>query len=135
MATANLTHLWQADFEDGHTINQPHDDRYSKHDDSAEWNPSAFRDVLEYDGQLKMFWVGGFGINLETGMFRPEDETDQFSLEQVPLTERKLIYYRETIRDNINGEWQVAHVSRYVIGYEGKNPDGEIEKKVLYING
>ena len=55
-----LDWLWTACFydekkiaEDGNDrnaytyIKQPPDDRYSKHDDSADWNPSSYRDFLE----------------------------------------------------------------------------------------
>lgn len=135
MATAPLNKLWEAYFEDGHYIYQPADDRYSKHDDTAEWNPSAFRDVLEYDSPVKGFALGRWTVDLQTGLFY-DNEASPFSLEATPLTNRKLIYFRETQQDfNMDGEGGEPYVVRYAIGYEGKNDKGKIEKKVIYING
>lgn len=141
MSTAPLTKLWTAYFDDGHAILQPVSDQYSKHDPDAEWNPSAFRDVLEYKGTLERFVLsdrilsGGhkYTVSLKEGCFYVNGT--RFSLEETPLENRKLIYYREMIRDNINGEWQEAKINRYVIGYEGKDPEGKVKKKVIYING
>jgi hypothetical protein len=138
MATAPLNKLFLASFVDGHEIKQPEDDHYSKHDDTADWNPSAFRDVLDYkESPIATFYLlddpSSFWVNLLDGTFCADGH--KFSLETVPLTDRKLIYYRETQRDIIGGEWQDAIVKRYAIGYEGKNPDGKVEKKVIFING
>ena len=44
----NLDWKWEARFLDGKVITQPDDDKYSKHDDSKEWNPSSYRDFLDY---------------------------------------------------------------------------------------
>ena len=43
--TDGQRYKWQAIFADGERITQPNDDRYSKHDPTKEYNPSAFRDV------------------------------------------------------------------------------------------
>ena len=45
MMTDGQRYRWQAIFSDGTRITQPDDDRYSKHDPTKEYNPSAFRDV------------------------------------------------------------------------------------------
>lgn len=137
MATAKLTKLWAAVFDDGHVICQPEDDRYSKHDDNASWNPSAFRDVLEYDGKLVFFILDNVAVDIVNGLFctHPGKVTRQsFSLELEPLIERKLIYFRVTDRDYKNGVGQEPFIAKYVIGYEGKNAQGVVEKKVIYVD-
>ena len=40
--------LWQAKFADGHSVRQDPQDRYSKFDPKATYNPSSFRDFLDY---------------------------------------------------------------------------------------
>lgn len=128
-----LTKLWTAYFEDGGIINQPEDDRYSKHDDSKDHNPSSFQDILDSKSSVEIFELGGWVVNLKNGTFSTRDS--QFAPETEPLTGRKLIYYRQMERQNIGGEWQEPTVNKYVIGYEGKNSKGKVEKKVIFING
>lgn len=133
--------LWHCYFDNGESLKQPEDDRYSKHDDTSEWNPSAFRDILEHPAKPYWFTLEdslGFiaGVDLRHGRFAIGEGTEDhwFSLEAEPLSTRKLIYFREVERDNIDGEWQEARIVRYVIGYEGKNAEGKTEKKVIYID-
>jgi len=145
--TQSLKYLWTAVFDDGRVIEQPADDRYSKHLDTAEWNPSAFRDVLDYSEEhnlatfvLKDVTDGyaEYGIDLGDGMFwtwNPEGSLE-FSLEDEPLTERKIIFFREMYQQQELGkEAGEPFVNRYVIGYEGKDSKGKVQKKVIYING
>jgi len=128
-----LKYLWTVVFEDGHIISQPADDHYSKHDDTAEWNPSAFRDIQDYDrSTVSMFSVGPYQVSLKMGLFRNDFDND-YSLEDEPLIDRKLIYYREMQQDNVDGSISEPYVVRYAIGYEGKNSKGKIEKKVIYV--
>lgn len=140
MATAKLTKLWKAYFPNGASIFQNKDDRYSKHDDNAEHNPSAFRDILDYP--LDPYWFTledetktVAGVDLSEGKFIVGPDYNWFSLESEPLTDRKLIYFRDINWEQIDGVTQDPYVVRYAIGYEGKNPEGKIEKKVLYIDG
>lgn len=138
-----LKYLWSAVFVDRHEINQPEDDRYSKHDDEAEHNPSAFRDVLEYmeDMPLLTFTLKGDGeiyaTNLQTGEFAIvyHNGYSKFSLEDTPLTDRKVIFFRQVQQHTVGGETLPPQVARYILGYEGKNAQGETEKKVIYIDG
>lgn len=134
MATVKLTKTWTAFFEDGHVISQPEDDRYSKHDDKAEWNPSAFRDVLEYPSKVKSFWIGPYQVDLQKGLFYVQSY-GPINLERYPLTDRKLIYFRDIEQQEIDGEAQEPYIVQYGIGYEGKNAEGKVEKKVIYIDG
>lgn len=60
-------YLWTAIFADGTHIHQPPDDRYSKHDDMAEYNPSAFRDILDKMQESKLV---GFDLSSTDGHHR-----------------------------------------------------------------
>ena len=42
-----MKYKWVARFKKK-TISQPSDDRYSKYDPKSEYNPSSFRDFLDY---------------------------------------------------------------------------------------
>lgn len=136
-----LKYLWTAVFDDSHFIVQPADDRYSGHDEEAEHNPSAFRDLLDYQKQghrLTVFELGNYEIDLVNGDFYVNDRLGaigKFSLEEVPLEDRKLIYFREMRQEWIDGVPQEPYVNRYCVGYEGKDPEGKIQKKVVYIDG
>lgn len=133
-----LKYLWEAAYKDGHKIQQPLDDKYSKHDNSAEYNPSSFRDLLDYCEQspLRFFALIGhdkqvYAVNLETGEFFFNGTI--FMLDQ-PLEElenRKIIYYR-THRMNIETGEQYTYA--YNFGYEGKHPkSGKIVKRIITI--
>lgn len=131
-----LKYRWIAVFDDMHIIYQPEDDQYSKHDPKAEHNPSSFRDLLDHmeKSPLDTFSLGDdYAVHIPSGTFTVGDL--QFSLESEPLVDRKLIYYRVVNRDIIGGEWQDAIIKEYVFGYEGKNSQGKVEKKVLHIDG
>jgi len=144
--TQPLKYLWTVVFEDGHEIKQPSNDHYSKHDDIAEWNPSAFRDIQEYSdtSNVWVFYLDSVGklseryyCDLKQGLFtayNPNGTTPlALSLENEPLSDRKLIYYREMQQDSVDGSISEPYVVRYAIGYEGKNSLGKIEKKVIYL--
>jgi len=135
-------YLWSAEFDDGHIIRQPADDRYSKHIDGAEWNPSAFRDVVEYGEthNLTAFVLANsdlsdiFMIDLLNGDFRVNGI--DFSLEDEPLKDRKIVFWREMYQNQTLGEeLQAPFVNRYILGYEGFNSENKKEQKVIYING
>lgn len=140
--TQPLKFLWQAQFDDEHIIRQSADDHYSKYDETAEWNPSAFRDIVEYseDHSVTYFVLSNddaseiYMINLISGKFRINGL--DFSLEDEPLTDRKLIYFREMHQQaELGQEVGEPFVNRYAIGYEGKNSKEQIEKKIIYLEG
>jgi len=131
-------YLWEATFNDEHMISQPADDRYSKHDDKAEHNPSAFRDLLDYQetSPLQTFALVGqdrqiYAVSLKTGQFFINGTTFMLDQPLEELTDRKLIFYR-TMRLNTASNEQYTYAYNY--GYEGKHPEsGKIVKKVVTI--
>lgn len=137
-----LDFLWTAYLDNEEVIEQPEDDHYSKHDESAEWNPSAFRDVqdrLDEGIKVDLFVLHGDGVfhtvDLVHGKFTIDgtevelgDETDRF-------TDRKLIYYRTVEKDWIDGVEQEPRIVGYSFGYEYKDSKDRVQKKVITLNG
>ena len=137
-----LKYRWTAEFKDASFITQPEDDRYSKHDDNAEWNPSSFRDIQEHDGVLRFFSLFDkdqttYSVDLFTGIFTVTKKGDcsteiGFSLERPleELSDRELIYFR-TMRMNMQtGE---KYIYAYNFGYKGKDNKGDIVEKTISI--
>lgn len=131
-----LEYHWKATFYDGHVIEQPENDRYSKHDDTKEHNPSAFRDILDYleVSPVRLFSLHGkngeiYAVNLETAEFFINGSRVSLEQPNEMLVNRKLIYYR-TKQANLN-TGEVSVVS-YSFGYEGKIY-GKVVKKVVTI--
>lgn len=136
MSTTNqeLKYLWTAFFEDGTIIKQPENDQYSKHDPSAEGNPSAFRDVLdkEEESRLVMFLLASpennsiIGVDLRTGRFTINNVEFDAHDQNLDLSnkELKIVFFREVRRDTIMGvaDWkekEVKHyINRYSIGWQ-----------------
>lgn len=133
----SLKYKWRAEFEDGHVIEQPEDDRYSKHDDKAEHNPSAFRDVTDYwkKSPLTRFSLHGnsadYSLELNTGRFNFNGTI--FIMDEEANIKRKLIFFRNCNWDMIDGIPQDPYVVNYTLGYEFKNDKGKTVKKYLMI--
>lgn len=127
-------------FYDCTIMEQPPDDKYSKHDDSKEYNPSSFRDVIEYS-EKSPIW--GFGI------FNPDDENDYFAVRlsdgmfcagnkeftlQRPddkIVDKQVIYYRTMQANMQTGEQRCV---AYNIGYKGKDvATGRTTEKVITV--
>lgn len=139
-----LKYLWTAYFDDGKVIAQPEDDRYSKHDDAAEYNPSSFRDLLEYQEKADLIYfdindkVFAYGIDFRDFRFGINGTWFSLELQDEVLTDRKLVYFREVKRDehhNADGSVVVdePRITAYYYGYEGKNAKGENVQKVIKI--
>lgn len=136
-----LKYLWRARFENGGAIDQPEDDRYSKHDDEAEHNPSAFRDILDYEKVSPLVWfeLNGVGmeekdyaVNLVHGVFVIDGNAIYLEQPNEELRDRKLIYFRTMRKNLMTGEVECV---AYNYGYEGKDDKGRVIKKVVTING
>lgn len=133
-----LKYLWEATYKDGHIIHQPLDDKYSKHDDAAEHNPSSFRDLMDYaeKSPLETFALVGhdrqiFAVSLTNGQFFVNGGVFMLDQPLEELLDRKIIYYR-TQRMNLQTGEQYTYA--YNFGYEGKHPEsGKIVKRIITI--
>lgn len=133
-----LKYLWEATFQDGHIIRQPLNDQYSKHDDSAEHNPSSFRDLLDYmeKSPLEFFALVGhdrqvYAVSLSNGQFFVNGGIFMLDQPLEELLERKIIYYRTKRMNMETGE---QFVYAYNFGYEGKHPEsGKIVKRIITV--
>ncbi len=142
-----LKYLWTAYFEDGVVLEQPADDRYSKHVEGAEQNPSAFKDLLDYTEKAKLIYFdindGSFAYGIDMPSRRFGINGTWFSLpEEEPLEDIRLEYFRTVKRnDKVNfkdgavesieeGEPEIEY---YNFGYSGKNAKGERILKTIRI--
>lgn len=133
-----LKYLFEATFADGHMIRQPLDDRYSKHQEGAEHNFSAFTDVQEYmeKSPVAIFALIGhdrqvYAVSLETGEFFVNGTTFMLDQPLEELLDKKLIYFR-TRRASL--ESGAVETYAYNFGYEGKHPEsGKIVKRIVTI--
>lgn len=116
-----LEYLWTAIFDNGHVINQPLDDKYSKHDDNAEHNKSAFQDILDYQENHK----------LNTFMITDGNIRHSVYLDN----NKKLIYYRDVEIKYIDGIAQEPNIVSYNVGYEYKDENGKNIKRITTIYG
>lgn len=136
-----LKYLWSGIFANGKVIDQPADDRYSKHVEGAEWNPSAFRDLQDYQGicNLHIFQLNGedqrHSVDLRSGQFTVNRQ--HFFMDDNDInSERKLIFYRVVQHHNNDGVWEEDPiVVGYKFGYEYKNSKGRNVEKVIIIDG
>lgn len=137
-----LKYLWQAEFEDGKHIDQPENDRYSKYNPEAAYNPSAFRDILDYEktSPLAHFILceygdphgTKYGIDLHKGEFYINGNFISLERPLEELHDRQLIYFR-TMRANMVTHEQGVYA--YNFGYKGKDKNGKVVEKVITING
>lgn len=131
-----LKYLWTAVYDDGSMLEQPADDRSREHDESQDWNPSAFRDI---DHEHLVAFVLR-GVEAEGAPFYTVNLTDgSFTINGVPfilhdqnyIPPRKLdlIYYREVRKEFKPGEDEPfnEYVNRYFLGWK----DGEGVQHVI----
>lgn len=142
--SAPLKYIWTAYFDDGVILEQPADDRYSKHDENAEHNPSAFRDIIDHQKKAKLIYFDindgtfAYGVDLPTGRFGINGTWFSLETDDV-LKDRKLDYWRGVQRDDVfNPDGSVTegepYVYAYFFGYTGTNSKGEKVQKVIRID-
>lgn len=137
MSTTNqpLTYRFSAIYKDGDIYDQPEDDRSILHEGDGEWWPSAFKDVDQ--NKLELFqlinendgvWVT---VNMVNGKFNVNGVDFTMNEQDQIVTNLKLIYFREVRRDNIDGVWQEPRITKYYVGYEGKDQNGKKVKRLM----
>lgn len=147
----NLKYRWIAIFKKK-MIKQPLDDKYSKHDPTAEWNPSSFRDFQDYfdehQNDLELFHLisddADYAVDL-TDPGRPKiletrrgshwgaDKTVILHREKRPLSDVRIIYYRKMELKVINGQTSSPEVLCYVLGYQGTDKNGNNRQKTITV--
>lgn len=147
----NLKYRWVALFKKK-MIKQPLDDRYSKHDPKAEWNPSSFRDFQDYfdehQDELELFHLisedADYAVDL-TDQYKPKiletrrgsrwgtDKTVILHREKRPLSDVRIIYYRKMELKVENGQAGSPEVVGYVLGYQGTDKNGNNRQKTITV--
>lgn len=148
----NLKYRWLAVFEHK-VIGQPEDDRYSKHNPDADWNPSSFRDFQDYFdehpselqhfelwGQDDMYYVDFWTDpkkpmikHLKKGSSWGSDEETILEREKSPLKDLRVIYYRNMQMTIKNGQTSSPEVLGYVLGYQGIDKSGKNRQKIITV--
>ena len=148
---SKLKYLWRASFKKKNILQHPQD-LYSKYDPEAEYNPSSFRDFQEYfdehkdelesfglwsdkDCYLVDFTKTGYPEirMLRKGKNWASDKTIILHREKRPLTNVRVIYYRNmeaTIVDGVVGE---PRVLSYTLGYQGIDKNGNNRQKTITV--
>lgn len=147
----NLKYRWVALFKKK-MIKQPLDDKYSKHDPTAEWNPSSFRDFQDYfdehQNELELFHLisedADYAVDL-TDQGKPKiletkrgshwgaDKTVILHREKRPLSDVRIIYYRKMELRVENGHAGSPEVVGYVLGYQGTDKNGNNRQKTITV--
>ena len=147
----NLKYRWIAIFKKK-MIKQPADDRYSKYDPAAEWNPSSFRDFQDYfdehQNELELFHLisedRDYVVDL-TDPYKPKiletrkgshwgsDKTVILHREKRDISDVRIIYYRKMELKVENGQAGSPEVVGYVLGYQGIDKNGNNRKKTITV--
>lgn len=147
---SKFKYLWRAVF-DKKVITQHPEDKYSKHNPDAEWNPSSFRDFQNYfdnhSEELIRFELVSKDATYTVDLSRPwcpmiyVDERGRWGSEKHtlihrekrPLRDVRIIYYRNMETTIINGVFGEPRVLSYVIGYQGIDENGNSRKKMITV--
>lgn len=149
-----LNWLWEACFYNGKLaeddpvyIIQPPDDKYSKHNDKAGWNPSSYRDFLDYfkDHKDELQWfrlkksgktcyvVVNFRKNGYVSIFSTDGgDSVKMLVEPTKIRNAQPIYYREMQNTSVNGVFGEPECIAYVVGFQGKK-DGKNYQQVVRV--
>ena len=146
-----MKYKWIANFKKKAII-QPDDDRYSKYDPEAEWNPSSFRDFQDYFDEHKDELVG-FSLISGDGTYSVDftkeghptikkkvkgknwasDKEVILSREKRALSDIRVIYYRKMEMTIKNGLASSPEVLGYVLGYQGLDENGNNRQKTITV--
>ena len=147
---SKFKYLWRAVFQKK-TITQHPEDKYSRHNPDAEWNPSSFRDFQDYfDGhseELVRFELVSKDTTYTVDLSRPwcpiiyVDERGRWGSEKHtlihrekrPLRDVRIIYYRNMETTIVDGVFGEPRVLGYVLGYQGIDKNGNSRKKMITV--
>lgn len=144
-----MRYRWIAIFKD-RIIQQPEDDKYSKYNPDAEWNPSSFRDFQDYfdehNNELVSFGIWGddkaYVVHFPSDCEPYIEEVikgdnwggDKFAIvhrENEPLSDIRVIYYRRMELEIKGCDVGSPRVLGYCIGYQGIDKNGNNRQKIL----
>lgn len=144
-------YLWLANFKKK-TILQDLEDKYSKHDPNAEYNPTSYRDFEDYFeghkedlttfelwGEENVFIVdfnkpGKPSIRcIRKGKNWAKDVLTILYREKRELHDIKPVYRRNMQADIVGGKLSTPKIASYSIGYEGLDQNGEKRKKIITV--
>lgn len=142
-------YLWSARFANGHIITQHPQDLYSKHNPESAYNPSSFRDFLDYVEKHPDVPVIDFTLfdkeksyKVIINTVRPAityDERNRYGVItkhyelfrcKRDLTNIRPIYYRRMEMDVMTGEKRCLG---FVIGFQGNESNGGNYKKEINV--
>ena len=143
-------YLWSAKFANGHIVRQHPNDLYSKHNPKSDYNPSSFRDFLEYaeshpDVPLVEFVLANKEKSYTVSFENPErpviyyDENNKYGIPtkhyewfkcKRDLTNVRPIYYRNMELDVMTGEKRCLG---FVIGFQGNETKGHNYQKTITV--
>lgn len=147
---SKFKYLWRANFIKK-TITQHPEDKYSRHNPDAEYNPSSFRDFQNYfdghSGELISFELVGKDKKYTVDLTRPWcpviycDEEGRWGSEKHtlihrekrPLRDVRIIYYRNMEATIVDGVFGEPRVVGYVLGYQGLDGNGNSRKKMITV--
>ena len=145
-----FAYLWEAKFANGHIVRQHPQDLYSKHNPKSDYNPSSFRDFLDYvekhpDVPVVYFKLSNkeksYTVSFENPK-RPIIYYDEINKYGIPtkhyewfrckrdLTNVRPIYFRRMEMDVMTGEKRVLH---FVIGFQGNEANGNNYQKTVNV--
>ena len=147
-----MKYRWVAKFKKK-TIVQPTDDRYSKYNPNADWNPSSFRDFVDYfEGghaeELERFEIfseeGSFWVDFtkkghpvimcrKAGKNWARDKEIILHREKRELENIRVIYYRNMETTITTDGRQNTKVLGNVIGYQGLDKNGNNRQKKITV--
>lgn len=145
-----FAYLWEAKFANGHIVRQHPQDLYSKHNPKSDYNPSSFRDFLDYVGKHPDVPVVYFKLANKEKSYtvsfenpkRPIIYYDEINKYGIPtkhyewfrckrdLTNVRPIYFRRMEMDVMTGEKRVLH---FVIGFQGNETNGNNYQKTVNV--
>lgn len=146
----NFKYLWRAEFDDGHIIKQDPEDRYSKHDPKAEYNPSSFRDFLDYQDQHPEAKLIKFCLASKNACYtvsfvdraRPSISYDQTNRYGFPVKHHevfkskrdlenvRVVYYRRMALDMLHHTKELCF---YALGFQGNEKNGRNFQKEIRV--